>query len=104
MVMKVTVLPDLGGGDVDEGYGKLADVFRRHMTSGEEIEGRRGRLPRRQESRRPLGVAIATASLENRGREDTIVDVFSTTKGVAGLSVALAASRGLISYDAKVAD
>lgn len=37
-------------------------------------------------------------------QEDTIVNVFSTTKGVAALSVALAASRGLISYDAKVAD
>jgi CubicO group peptidase (beta-lactamase class C family) len=30
--------------------------------------------------------------------------VFSTTKGVASLAVALAASRGLIDYDAKVAD
>jgi CubicO group peptidase (beta-lactamase class C family) len=32
------------------------------------------------------------------------VNVFSTTKGVASLAVAVAASRGLISYDAKVAD
>jgi len=36
--------------------------------------------------------------------QDTIVNVFSTTKGVASLAVAVAASRGLISYDAKVAD
>ncbi len=36
--------------------------------------------------------------------QDTIVNVFSTTKGVASLAVALAASRGLIDYDAKVAD
>ena len=36
--------------------------------------------------------------------QDTIVNVFSTTKGVASLTVALAVSRGLIDYDAKVAD
>jgi CubicO group peptidase (beta-lactamase class C family) len=36
--------------------------------------------------------------------KDTLVNVFSTTKGVASLAVAVAASRGLISYDAKVAD
>jgi CubicO group peptidase (beta-lactamase class C family) len=37
-------------------------------------------------------------------QEDTLVMMMSTTKGVASLAVALAASRGLISYDAKVAD
>ena len=37
-------------------------------------------------------------------QHDTLVTVFSTTKGVASLTVAVAASRGLLSYDAKVAD
>ena len=36
--------------------------------------------------------------------QDTIVNVFSTTKGVASLAIALAASRGMIDYDAKVVD
>ena len=36
--------------------------------------------------------------------QDTLVNMFSTTKGVASLAVAVAAARGLISYDAKVAD
>ena len=35
---------------------------------------------------------------------DTVVIVFSTTKGVAALAVALAVSRGYLSYDARVAD
>jgi CubicO group peptidase (beta-lactamase class C family) len=35
---------------------------------------------------------------------DTLVNMYSTTKGVSALAVAVAASRGLISYDAKVAD
>lgn len=32
MVLSFKVSPDLIGGDVDEGYGKLADAFRRTMT------------------------------------------------------------------------
>jgi CubicO group peptidase (beta-lactamase class C family) len=35
--------------------------------------------------------------------EDTLVLVFSTTKGVSALAVALAQSRGLIDYDETVA-
>lgn len=35
--------------------------------------------------------------------EDTLVLVFSATKGVSALTVALAHSRGLIDYDEKVA-
>ena len=37
MVMRVKVSPGTIAGDVDEGYGKLADVFRRNMISGQEI-------------------------------------------------------------------
>ena len=37
-------------------------------------------------------------------RDDTLVTMFSTTKGVSSLAVAVAASQGLISYDAKLAD
>jgi hypothetical protein len=37
MVLRVTVSPSLIGGDVDEGYGKVAEVFRRNMASGHEV-------------------------------------------------------------------
>lgn len=37
MVLSRGVSPDSIGGDVDEGYGKLADVFRRNMSSGQEV-------------------------------------------------------------------
>jgi hypothetical protein len=37
MAHKVRVSPDLVGGDVDEGYGKVADAFRRNFSSGKEI-------------------------------------------------------------------
>jgi CubicO group peptidase (beta-lactamase class C family) len=50
------------------------------------------------------GAASANGITQTPWERDTIVNVFSTTKGVASLTVAVAASRGLISYDAKVAD
>ncbi len=37
MFLKVKVPPDLIGGGVDEGFGKVADVFRRNLSSGREI-------------------------------------------------------------------
>jgi len=33
---KVTASTDLVGGEVDEGYGKVADAFRRNLGSGQE--------------------------------------------------------------------
>jgi hypothetical protein len=37
MAQKVQIPPDLIGGDVDEGYGKVADAFRRNLSSGREV-------------------------------------------------------------------
>lgn len=90
------------GGDVDEGYGKVADAFRRNLHSGRESGAavavyRDGRK-----------VVDLWGGYRNTTREpwqqDTLVNVFSTTKGVAALTIAVAVSRGLLDYDAKVAD
>jgi CubicO group peptidase (beta-lactamase class C family) len=43
------------------------------------------------------------ARRQERWQEDTLVLVYSTSKGMAGLTVALANSRGLIDYDERVA-
>jgi CubicO group peptidase (beta-lactamase class C family) len=43
------------------------------------------------------------ARRQERWEEDTLVLVYSTSKGMAGLTVALAHSRGLIDYDERVA-
>jgi len=40
---------------------------------------------------------------KRRWVEDTIVTVFSTTKGIASMALAVAHSRGLIDYDQRVA-
>ena len=90
-------------GDVDEGYGKLADVFRRNMTSGQEI-GAAVAVYRDGVKVVDLWGGYRNGFTKAPWQEDTLVTVFSTTKGVSSLAVALAASRGLISYDAKVAD
>jgi CubicO group peptidase (beta-lactamase class C family) len=103
MVLKVKVSPDLIGGDVDEGYGKVADAFRANFASGREV-----------------GAAVAvyrngTKVVDLRGgyrdgiakapwQHDTMVNMFSSTKGVAALAVALAVSRGRFGYDDKVVD
>ena len=103
MVLRVKVSPDSIGGDVDEGYGKLADVFRHNMTSGQEI-GAAFAVYRDGKKVVDLWGGYRNGITKEPWQEDTIVTMFSTTKGVASLAVAVAASRGLISYDAKVSE
>ena len=91
------------GGDVDEGYGKVADAFRRNFSRGKEIGAA---VAVYRDGRKVVDLWDGYRSGKTRApwEQDTIVNVFSTTKGVASLAVAVAASRGLIDYDAKVAD
>jgi CubicO group peptidase (beta-lactamase class C family) len=103
MVPKVRVSSDLIGGGVDEGYGKVADVFGRNMSSGQEV-GAAVAVYRDGRKVVDLWGGFRNGITEAAWEQDTLVNVFSTTKGVASLAVAVAASRGLISYDASVAD
>jgi CubicO group peptidase (beta-lactamase class C family) len=103
MVLKVKVSPDLISGDVDEGYGKVADVFRRNLSSGQEI-GAAVAVYRDGAKVVDLWGGYRNGITKAPWQEDTAVTVFSTTKGVSSLAVAVAASQGLVSYDAKVAD
>jgi len=91
------------GGDVDDGYGKLADTFRRNMTSGQEV-GAAVAVYRDGRKVVDLWGGYRNGNTQAPWEQDTLVTVMSTTKGIASLGVAVAASRGLISYDAKVAD
>jgi CubicO group peptidase (beta-lactamase class C family) len=103
MAQKVQIPPDLIGGDVDEGYGKVADAFRRNLSSGREVGAA---IAVYRDGRKVVDLwggyrnGITRAPWE----QDTLVNVFSTTKGIASLAVAMAASRGYLSYDAKVTD
>ena len=103
MAFRVTVSPDLIGGDVDEGYGKVADVFRRNMVSGQEV-GAAVAVYRDGVKVVDLWGGYRNGITKAPWQEDTLVNMFSTTKGVSSLAIAVAVAQGLISYDAKVAD
>jgi CubicO group peptidase (beta-lactamase class C family) len=103
MARKVNVSPDLIGGDVDEGYGKVADEFRNNLSSGQEV-GAAVAVYRDGRKVVDLWGGFRNGITQAPWEQDTLVNVFSTTKGVASLAVAVAASRGFISYEAKVAD
>ena len=103
MVPRVKASPGLIGGDVDEGYGKVADAFRRNMFNGQEI-GAAVAVYRDGVKVVDLWGGFRNGITKAPWEEDTLVNMFSTTKGVASLAIAVAASRGLISYDANVAD
>jgi CubicO group peptidase (beta-lactamase class C family) len=103
MAQSVKVPPGLVGGEVDEGYGKVADVFRRNLSSGHEV-GAAFVVYRDGRKVVDLWGGYRNRITQEPWLQDTIVNVFSTTKGVASLAVAVAASRGFVCYDAKVAD
>jgi len=103
MPENLKISPELIGGDVDEGYGKVADAFRRNLTSGREV-GAAFAVYRDGRKVVDLWGGLRDESSQEPWQRDTLVTVFSATKGVASLAIAVAASRGLIDYDAKVAD
>jgi CubicO group peptidase (beta-lactamase class C family) len=102
VVFKVAVPADLISGDVDEGYGPVADAFRRNFTERGEI----GAACAVYRDGRPV-VDLWGGYRDGYRRwpweRDTMVPVASTTKGVASLAMAVAHSRGLLDHDAPVA-
>jgi CubicO group peptidase (beta-lactamase class C family) len=103
MPENLKISPELMGGDVDEGYGKVADAFRRNLTSGREV-GAAFAVYRDGRKVVDLWGGLRDETSREPWQRDTLVTVFSATKGVASLAIAVAASRGLIDYNAKVAD
>lgn len=103
MVLTLKVPPDLIGGDVDEGYGKVADAFRANFAGGREV-GAAVAVYRDGVKVVDLWGGYRDGTTLTPWQPDTMVNVFSSTKGVAALAVAVAVSRGLFGYDDKVAD
>lgn len=102
MVLKVDVPPELVCGEVDEGYGPVADVFRRNFAEHGEI-GAACSVYRDGRKVVDLWGGYRDGQARTPWREDTVVTMFSTTKGVSSLALALAHSRGLLDYDERVA-
>ena len=82
MVPRVKISPDLVGGGVDDGYGKVADVFRRNLSSGKEVGAA---VAVYRDGRRVVDLwgGFRNGITQAPWEKDTLVTVFSTTKGVA---------------------
>ncbi len=102
MVFKIDVPAALVQGDVDEGYGPIVDAFRRNFAEGREV-GAACAVYRDGVKVVDLWGGYRNGLTRAPWQEDTLVPVYSTTKGVASLAVALAHSRGQLSYDQRVA-
>ena len=102
MVLKVDVPPHLVGGDVDSGYGPVADAFRRNFADRGEI-GAACAVYRDGVKVVDLWGGYSDGRRRLPWQPDTLVTVASTTKGVASLAIAVAHSRGLLDYDERVA-
>jgi CubicO group peptidase (beta-lactamase class C family) len=89
-------------GAVDEGYGPVADAFRANFAERGEL-GAACAVYRDGQKIVDLWGGPRDAVTRAPWEEDTLVTMFSTTKGVASMAVAVAHSRGLLDYDTSVA-
>ena len=102
MARKIEVPASLIRGDVDEGYGPVADAFRKNFAEKGEI-GAACAVYRDGKKVVDLWGGYRDGTTRKEWNENTVVVMFSTTKGVASLALALAHSRGLLDYDERVA-
>jgi CubicO group peptidase (beta-lactamase class C family) len=102
MTLTTDVPPELIHGDVAEGYGPVADAFRRNFTERREV-GAACTVYRDGQKVVDLWGGYRDGVQRHPWRADTVVVMYSTTKGVASLAIALAHSRGLVDLDERVA-
>ena len=90
-------------GDVDEGYGGVADAFRRNFSDRNEVGAASAVFRDGRAGGRPLGRPPRRGRGRSRGSATRSSPVFSTTKGMASLAMAVAHGRGLFDLDERVA-
>jgi CubicO group peptidase (beta-lactamase class C family) len=89
-------------GDCDEGFGAVADEFARNFRDRGEV-GAACAVYRDGRKVVDLWGGFAHARHKLPWEDDTLVMMFSTTKGVSATALAVAQARGLLDYDAPVA-
>jgi CubicO group peptidase (beta-lactamase class C family) len=89
-------------GGVDEGYGAVADEFRRNFTNRKEV-GAAVAVYRDGKCVVDLWGGHRDKRRTRPWEKDTLVTVFSTTKGMSATAMAVGHSRGLFDLDAAVA-
>ena len=102
MAGRVQVLPEQIHGYVAPGFGLVADVFRAELARGQAI----GAACAVERDGEPLVDLWGGQRDGDRGlpwERDTLVPVFSTTKGMASMVMAVAHSRGHLDFEEPVA-
>jgi CubicO group peptidase (beta-lactamase class C family) len=89
-------------GNVDEGYGMVADAFRRNFAERKEV-GAACAVYRDGRKVVDLWGGVRDHVRALPWEHDTLVTVFSTTKGMASMALAVAHSRRLFDLDEHVA-
>lgn len=89
-------------GEIAPGFEPVADVFRENFRKRGEL-GAALAVYRGGRCLVDIWGGIANRRTGARWQRDTVVPVFSTTKGLAALALALAHARGLFDYDERVA-
>lgn len=89
-------------GGVSEGYGAVADVFARNFRDRDEL-GASVAVVREGETVVDLWGGYRDRKRTQPWQRDTLVTVFSTTKGMAAAAMAVAHSQGLFHLEAPVA-
>jgi hypothetical protein len=102
MASRVRLRPAQVQGDVAPGFGRVADVFHEQLTRGRAI-GAACAVVRNGEVVVDLWGGQRDGDRGLPWERDTLVPVFSTTKGMASMVIAVAHSRGHLDLDAPVA-
>lgn len=96
-------MAELVQGDVSEGYGAVADAFRRNFTERKEL-GAALAVKKDGEIVVDLWGGHRDKKRTKPWQHDTLVTVWSTTKGMAATAMAVAHSRGLFDLESPVAN
>src|SRR5512136_1243766 len=88
-------------GFVRPGFEAVRSAFEENFRRGGEL-GAACCVYHRGEKVVDLWGGVRSAATEDPWEEGTMALVYSTTKGMAGLAVALAHSRGLLDYEERV--
>ncbi len=89
-------------GNVEPGFENVREAFERNFRERDEL-GAAVAVYHRGQKVVDLWAGIRDKDSGTPWEEDTMVVVFSTTKGMSALAIAVAHSRGLIDYDERVA-
>ena len=90
-------------GTCGPGFARVRDAFTANFTDGKEV-GASFALAIEGEIVVDLWGGFADAARSRPWRSDTLINTYSTTKGMAATVVGVLADEGLIDYHARVAD